>query len=224
MHKEGGRSLINRLINKQYKKHSGGSLKLKNKIMETNFKNIASIKEINARKTALTAYIAQELNTPALYVGTYAKYNAGDLAGAWISLQACEDKEIFLSVCRALHGDEQCPELMFQDFCNFPKELYSECGGIEDLYTYIEALGSCESPEALAAFLEYFDFDELCEFEDRFKGAYDSEVDYAYECIENDNILDKMGEFAPYFDFEAYARDLFFNDYVFKSGYVFYKG
>lgn len=33
-----------------------------------------------------------------------------------------------------------------------------------------------------------------------------------------------MGKFAPYFDYEAYARDLFINDYVFKSGYVFYKG
>ena len=83
---------------------------------------------------------------------------------------------------------------------------------------------SVDEPEALAAFLEYFDFDELGDFEDRYRGSYDSEVDYAYECIENDNILDKMGKFAPYFDYEAYARDLFLNDYVFKSGYVFYKG
>lgn len=92
--------------------------------METYFKNIASIKEINARKTALTAYIAHKQDTPALYVGTYAKYNAGDLAGAWIDLQACEDKETFFNVCRALHGDEDYPELMFQDFRRFPKELY----------------------------------------------------------------------------------------------------
>ena len=121
--------------------------------METYFKNIASIKEINARKTALTAYIAHKQDTPALYVGTYAKYNAGDLAGAWIDLQACEDKETFFNVCRALHGDEDYPELMFQDFRRFPKELYSECGGVDDLYTYIEAYKSCGNPEVLDAFL-----------------------------------------------------------------------
>lgn len=113
---------------------------------------------------------------------------------------------------------------MFQDFSGFPRELYSECGGLDELYEYIEIFKNVDDPEALAAFLEYFDFDELCEFEDRFKGAYDSEVDYAYECVENNNILDKMGKFAPYFDYEAYACDLFINDYVFKSGYVFYKG
>lgn len=195
--------------------------------METNFNEIAKQKEFNAREAALKQYIVSDVyNRPviALYVSTYAKYNAGDLTGAWVNLQACEDKEKFLKICRTLHSDEQYPELMFQDFSGFPRELYSECGGLDELYEYIEILKNVDDPEALAAFLEYFDFDDLCEFEDRFKGAYDSKVDYAYECVENDNILDKMGKLAPYFDYEAYARDLFFNDYVFKSGYVFYKG
>lgn len=196
--------------------------------METNFNEIAKLKEINAREVALKEYIlygdVYSENIPALYVGTYAKYSAGYLTGAWVNLQACGNQETFMNVCRALHGDEEYPELMFQDFLNFPKELYSECGGVEELYTYLEVFNSCDNPEALAAFLEYFDVDDLCEFDDRFKGAYNSEVDYAYECIENDNILDKMGAFAPYFDYEAYARDLFINFYVFKSGFVFYKG
>lgn len=154
--------------------------------MKTNFNEIAKLKEFNAREAALKQYIVSDVyNRPviALYVSTYAKYNAGFLTGAWVNLQACEDKETFLKVCRALHGDEQYPELMFQDFCGFPRELYSECGGLDDLHKYIEILESVDDPEALAAFLEYFDFDELCEFEDRFKGAYDSEVDYAYECL-----------------------------------------
>lgn len=196
--------------------------------METNFNEISKLKEFSEREAALKQYIVYEEvysdPVPALYVGTYAKYNAGFLTGAWVNLQACEDKETFFNVCRALHGDEKYPELMFQDFSGFPRELYSECGGLDELYEYIEILKNVDDPEALAAFLEYFDFDELCEFEDRFKGAYDSEVDYAYECFENNNILDKMGKFAPYFDYEAYACELFINDYVFKSGYVFYKG
>lgn len=106
--------------------------------METNFNEIAKLKDINAREASLKQYIVnKEVYSepiPALYVGTYAKYNAGDLAGARVNLQACEDKETFFNVCRALHGDEKYPELMFQDFSGFPRELYSECGGLDELY------------------------------------------------------------------------------------------
>lgn len=121
-----------------------------------------------------------------------------------------------------MHGDEENPELMFQDFQNFPKELYSECGGVDDLYTYIEALESCESPEALAAFLEYFEIDDLCEFEDRFVGPFDSEVAFAYDVVENKELLKDAGDLALYFNYEAYARDLFINNYVFIKGFVFF--
>ena len=88
--------------------------------METNFNEIAKLKEINAREAALKQYIVYEKvysdAIPALYVSTYAKYNAGYLTGAWVNLQACEDKETFLKVCRTLHGDEEYPELIFQDY------------------------------------------------------------------------------------------------------------
>lgn len=196
--------------------------------METNFNEIAKLKEINAREAALKQYIVYEKvyteAIPALFVGTYAKYNAGYLTGAWIDLKACEDKETFLAVCRALHGDEDYPELMFQDFRGFPKELYSECGGVDGLYTYIEALENCGNPEALTAFLDHFELDDLCDFEDRFVGPFDSEVDFAYDVVENKEFKKNAGELALYFNYEAYARDLFINDYVFIKGFVFFKG
>ena len=50
---------------------------------------------------------------PALYVGTYAKYNNGDLSGMWISIAQCYDYEEFMKVCYFLHRDEEDPELMF---------------------------------------------------------------------------------------------------------------
>ena len=196
--------------------------------METNFNEIKKVKEINAREAALKEYIlygdVYSGNIPALYVGTYAKYSAGYLTGAWVNLQACGNQDTFLNVCRALHGDEKYPELMFQDFRGFPRELYSECGGLDDLYKYIEILESVDDPEALAAYFDHFDLDELSDFDSRFIGPYDSEIDYAYERIENSDVLDKMGKFAPYFNYKAYARDLFINDYFFSRGYVFYKG
>lgn len=34
---------------------------------------------------------------------------------------------------------------------------------------------------------------------------------------------DMMGHLASYFDYEAYARDLFIDDFYFTDGYVFRK-
>ena len=113
---------------------------------------------------------------------------------------------------------------MYQDFQGFPKDLYSECGGVDNLYTYIEALENCEDPEALAAFLDYFELDDLCEFDYRFKGSFNSEVDFAYDYVDNRELLKDAGELALYFNYEAYARDLFINNYVFINGFVFFKG
>ena len=62
---------------------------------------------------------------PAVYVGTYAKYNNGSLGGAWIDLTTFDSYDEFVDWCRTvLHGDEDDPELMFQDYENFPSAYY----------------------------------------------------------------------------------------------------
>ena len=66
-----------------------------------------------------------------LYVGTYAKYNAGSIAGAWLDLDKFKDAEEFEATCRRLHKDERDPEFMFQDVetdpgCDWQEGLYSE--------------------------------------------------------------------------------------------------
>src|SRR5690349_16831915 len=53
---------------------------------------------------------------PRVYVGTYAKYNNGSIAGAWLDLEDYADKDSFLAACAELHKDEDDPEFMFQDF------------------------------------------------------------------------------------------------------------
>lgn len=58
-----------------------------------------------------------------VYVGTYAKYNSGSLAGAWINLDDCADYSEFLAKCRATHKDERDPEFMIQDAEAFPDGL-----------------------------------------------------------------------------------------------------
>ena len=61
-----------------------------------------------------------------VYVGTYAKYNNGNLKGAWVALAGCEDYNAFLQKCKEIHKDERDPELMIQDCEDMPDGL--ACG------------------------------------------------------------------------------------------------
>lgn len=49
-----------------------------------------------------------------IYVGTYNKYNNGDISGKWISLPT--DEETLRNELRAVAGNEKDPEFMIQDF------------------------------------------------------------------------------------------------------------
>ena len=66
-----------------------------------------------------------------LYVGTYAKYNAGSIAGKWLDLDKFKNGKEFEAACRRIHSDESEPEFMFQDVetdpgCDWQEGLYSE--------------------------------------------------------------------------------------------------
>lgn len=55
--------------------------------------------------------MAADFSQAAIYVGTYAKYNAGSLFGKWFDLSDFADKDEFLEACKELHKDEDDPEL-----------------------------------------------------------------------------------------------------------------
>lgn len=75
-----------------------------------------------------------------LYVGTYAKYNNGDLSGAWLDLDRFANAEEFEAACKRIHRDERDPELMFQDVetdpgCDWQEGLYCESSIPRDYWT-----------------------------------------------------------------------------------------
>jgi antirestriction protein len=154
---------------------------------------------------------------PRLYVGTYAKYNAGTIKGAWLALTDYDDREAFLQACRELHKDEADPELMFQDFENMPKALYNE-SACPDLW---EILSECERHglelETLAAFVDHGlgDWDDASRCADSFHGAFKDAEDFAEHLCNDCGTLDGMPDhLRPYFDMAAYARDLFMGDFA----------
>ena len=165
-----------------------------------------------------------------IYVGTYAKYNAGSLFGKWFNLSDFTDKDEFMEACKKLHKDEDDPEFMFQDRENIPEELVSESWISEkffELRDKVEDMDATEQ-EAFSIWLDYEsrdlskdDADDLVKkFKDDYIGKYDEEEDYAREVVEQ---CYEVSDFVlNYFDYAAFARDLFNGDYKHIDGFVFH--
>ncbi len=177
----------------------------------------------------LSLYALKGFNgNPAVYVGTYGKYNSGSLRGAWLDITKFDDYEEFMAVCRFLHRDEHDPEFMFQDFENFPREWYSESGLSEEVFNNIQAYSdlSADEQEAFDAFLAYKGAgreDSVFEdFREAYCGEWASEEDFAEQLVDDCGLLSNVpDDLRYYFDFSKYARDLFMCDYYFESGHVF---
>ena len=158
--------------------------------------------------------------SPALYCGTYGKYNSGNLRGMWVDLSTFDYYEEFEAFCFAIHADEADPELMYQDYENMPRSLYHESMGEEGFNKVAEYCELCDdySVSAVDDFLEWSSSDDLCRMHDAYVGVYDSEEDFAEEIVSDCYDLDNMmGSLACYFDYEKFARDLFMCDYYFGS-------
>lgn len=159
-------------------------------------------------------------DSPALYCGTYGKYNSGNLSGMWVDLSTFDDYEEFINFCKAIHADEEDPELMYQDYENMPGSLYHESMGEEGFNKIAEYCELCDdySVEAVDDFLEWYSPEDLDNMNDAYAGVYDSKEDFAREIVNGCYDLEKMmGDLSYYFDYEALARDLFLSDYYFGS-------
>ena len=159
-------------------------------------------------------------DSPALYCGTYGKYNSGSLRGMWVSVSTFDSYEDFKTFCKAIHADENDPELMYQDFANIPESLYHESMGEEEFNNLLKYCELCDDycVSAVDDFLEWFSPEDLGRMDDAYMGVYDSEEDFAREIVSDCYDIEKMmGDLADYFDYEAFARDLFISDYHFGS-------
>ena len=149
-------------------------------------------------------------DSPRLYVGTYAKYNSGSLRGAWLDLDDYADREDFLRACAELHKDEADPELMFQDFENFPREWYCESSAPPDeLWTWIDL--SDADKALLAAWVELGTSSEptIEEAREASYGVYDSEEDFAQDYAEETGAINANAQWPySYINWEAATREL----------------
>ena len=163
-----------------------------------------------------------------VYVGTWGKYNDGNLDGAWVELSDFDSYEDFLDYAAELHKDEYSPEFMYQDWESEPKGWVSEYGIAEQLFELIQESEDF-SKEELEALFSYIDMEsikpdtykayELVEkFRDSYYGDFPDEKDFAYYWIEEFGYPENM---EIYFDYDHFAHEMFLQDFVFYNGHVF---
>lgn len=83
------------------------------------------------------------------YVGTYGKYNAGSLDGAWLDLSDYKTYQDFLNACKELHKNERDPEFMIQDWEGLPDGFAADEWIGEDDFNDIKAAMQGEEKESV---------------------------------------------------------------------------
>lgn len=106
--------------------------------------------------------------TPAVYVGTYHKYNCGSIAGQWFDLTDFDSAEDFYAACSTLHADEDDAEFMFQDWEGIPTRFASES---QVSWAFIDAYKQAESEGQAAAFFAWSEYSGECDY-DKFDEAF----------------------------------------------------
>ena len=154
-----------------------------------------------------------------IYVGTYAKYNDGSIAGAWIDLSA-HDEESFWAECAKLHADEDDAEYMFQDWEGIPAEYIGESSLSPEFWAYMEFLDNTHL-DAAAVFAGLELGIPLDSLEDAYQGEHDSDEDFAQELADSCGMVpDDLSWPVNCIDWERAARDLMF-DYNAEGGHYF---
>ena len=139
-----------------------------------------------------------------VYVGTCAKYNDGNLFGAWLDLEDYTDKDEFVEACKALHADEEDPEFMFQDQEGIPDQYFSESHIAPEVW---DILNHPSDIEVVLSGLELGI--PLGAIKEAYLGKHDSMVAYAQEYASNIDIFGDCPDVVQrYFDWNAFARDL----------------
>lgn len=147
-----------------------------------------------------------------IYAACLASYNSGLLYGRWIDVDGKSAEDIQAEIDTMLKASPSvgAEEYSIHDY-DGPKG-FSSLGENPDLDSLVEFVTLYE--EHGAAWLAYVDcvgqdYVTPSGFEDAYRGAYDSVVDYAYQLVEDIGMLQGVDEIvASYFDYAAFARDM----------------
>lgn len=152
---------------------------------------------------------------PRIYVASLADYNAGNLHGLWIDLDpgmTHDDVQDQIDMMLHTNGQSIAEEWAIHDYENFDGIKIDEYETIDRIVALAEAIN--EHGPAFAAFSAYTGSSDVDEFTEAYEGEYEHEEDFAYMIVDSLGLFDDCNETVQnYFDYEAFARDLFMGDY-----------
>lgn len=152
------------------------------------------------------------MDTPKIYVACLASYNNGILHGRWIeAIQDVNDiyEEIHEMLARStIENSEEFAVHDYEGFFNLNLDEYENISMIAELARFISKYGDLG-----AALLSNYSLEKAENLMlEGYYGAYESEVDFAQTVFEEcyNAIPENL---RGYFDYKAYARDLFISDF-----------
>ncbi|CZL26968.1 antirestriction protein ArdA [Legionella pneumophila] len=159
------------------------------------------------------------MDTPQIYVACLASYNNGILHGKWIDADqdanSIYDEIHEILADSPIKGAEEFAIHDFEGFGGARIDEYDSINDVAELAAFIAKHG--ELGAELFSYYSIEDAEKL--LEENYHGAYDSEVDFARALFDDcySNAIPEDLQF--YFDYDAFARDLFINDYFSVEAY-----
>lgn len=158
--------------------------------------------------------LMKENANPRIYVACLAAYNQGKLHGRWIN--ANQDADCINEEIREMLSDSPIPNAEewaihdFDGFCGCDIEEYADITFVAEIAAFVGEHGKIG-----AVLLQYLNF-EIEEtkvwMDERYRGLYDSEEDFARETMEE--IYAIPDYLQNYIDYKKVAHDWFLSDYV----------
>lgn len=158
---------------------------------------------------------------PAVYVGTYQKYNNGSIKGAWLDLTDYSDYSDFLEACAEIHSDEDDPEFMYQDFENFPEQFYSEAD-VSEVVVYLDALEQSRMDQDAFDAGVFLGF-SLDEIKDKYIGEFNSCADFSEQIAIESGLISEDDWAYTLINWERAWNSEFTHSYCEDNGYFFYQ-
>lgn len=153
------------------------------------------------------------MDTPSIYVACLASYNNAILHGVWIDAMHGEDY-IIDEIQKMLANSpiENAEEFALHDYEGFGKLRLDEYESISTIVQYASFIQ--QHGELGQALLGDHGLEEAERMlSDCYQGGYDSEVDFARQLLDDCYAQQLPDNLMHYFDYDAFARDLFMCDY-----------
>ena len=177
---------------------------------------------------------------PMIYVACLASYNNGVLHGEWIDLDGIDRYDLDAAIAAMLRTSPypntvvewegqptpSAEEWAIHDTDDFEGIQIGEYADLDTVLNHAAMLS--EHGAAWAAYCKCVgdNYATAEGFTDAYQGEYNTKEDFAYYLVDESGLLRNIHDnVSRYFDYDAYARDLFLDGYSFVrlngQGYVF---